>query len=75
MVSVNSLVHKQWTENEKLSYPIIQLPLKLTIGGGASGILKSRIMWIGFVLAGTIDILNGLNFLFPSVPICEILVE
>ena len=68
MVCVNSLVRKQWTENEKLSYPIIQLPLELTVGGGASGILKSRIMWIGFVLAGTIDILNGLNFLFPSVP-------
>ena len=30
MVCINSLVRKQWTEHEKLSYPIIQLPLELT---------------------------------------------
>ena len=68
MVCINSLVRKQWTENEKLSYPIIQLPLELTIGGGTSGILRNRIMWVGFIVAAAIDILNGLNFLFPSVP-------
>ena len=68
MLCINNLVRKQWTENEKLSYPIIQLPLELTIGGGTSGILKNRIMWVGFTIAGVIDILNGLNFLFPSVP-------
>ncbi|MBI1925211.1 hypothetical protein HYR99_13295, partial [Candidatus Poribacteria bacterium] len=65
---INSLVRKQWTEHEKLSYPIIQLPLELTTGGGTSGILTSQMMWLGFGIAGAIDILNGLNFLYPVVP-------
>ena len=68
MVCIDSLVRKQWTENEKLSYPIIQLPLGLTIGGGTSGVLKNRVMWVGFMIASVIDILNGCNFLFPSIP-------
>ncbi|MBI1930083.1 hypothetical protein HYR99_38270, partial [Candidatus Poribacteria bacterium] len=46
MVCINSLVRKQWTEHEKLSYPIIQLPLELTTGGGTSGILTSQMMWL-----------------------------
>lgn len=68
MVCINSIVRRQWTEEEKLSYPIIQLPLELTTGGGITGILKSNIMWIGFGVAGLVDIINGLHFLYPSVP-------
>ena len=74
MVCINALVRRQWTEGEKLSYPIIQLPLELTgtkvpaYGGRATGILTNRVMWIGFALAGVIDITNGLHFLYPSVP-------
>ncbi len=67
MVFINTLVRKQWTEHEKLSYPIIQLPLELT-NVSKTKLLTSRMMWIGFAIAGTIDILNGLHYLFPSVP-------
>ena len=30
MVCINVIIRKQWTENEKLTYPIIQLPLEMT---------------------------------------------
>ncbi|MFB3040825.1 MAG: DUF6785 family protein, partial [Candidatus Poribacteria bacterium] len=66
MVCINVLVRKQWTESEKLSYPIIQLPLHLTDDGNS--LLKNRLMWIGFAVGAGIDILNGLHFLFPVVP-------
>ncbi len=68
MACINSLVRKQWTQNEKLSYPIIQLPLEMTAGGGLTGVLNQKILWLGFFVAGTIDILNGLHHLFPYVP-------
>ena len=68
MLGINLIVRKQWTENEKLSYPIIQLPLEIAAGGGAKGALRSPALWAGFALAGSIDALNGLNFLYPAMP-------
>ena len=68
MLCINIIVRKQWTEHEKLSYPIIQLPLEMTRGGGATGVLGSRLLWLGFGIAAAIDIINGLNYLYPNVP-------
>ena len=68
MLCINVIVRRQWTEQEKLSYPIIQLPLEMTNHGGLSGLMKNKLLWIGFGLAGFIDIVNGLNFLYPTVP-------
>jgi len=66
MACISVIVRKQWTEGEKLSYPIIQLPLYMT--SDKMKFLKSKPMWIGFALAATIDIINGLHFLYPSIP-------
>ena len=66
LVCINTVVRRQWTENEKLAYPIIQLPLELARGG--SGLLGNRALWIGFALAGGMDLLNGLHGLYPTVP-------
>ena len=68
MVCINTLVRKQWTEHEKLSYPIIQLPLELTSTGNRTNLLTNKMMWLGFGIAGAIDILNGLHHLYPNVP-------
>lgn len=66
MLCINTIVRKQWTEMEKLSYPIIQLPLYMT--GEKMSFLKNKAMWIGFALSASMDIINGLHFLYPSVP-------
>ena len=68
MVCINSIIRKQWIETEKLSYPIIQLPLALSTGRETSSILTSKMLWIGFCTAGAIDLINGLNFLYPALP-------
>jgi hypothetical protein len=68
MLCINVLVRRPWTEEEKLSYPIIQLPLALTESGGSSRFFVNRLMWTGFLLAGGLDLLNGLNYLFPYLP-------
>jgi len=71
MFCINSIFRKQWTENEKLSYPIIQLPLAL-VQSERSHILKNRMLWLGFSIAAAMDLLNGIGHLVPSVPIIPV---
>jgi Family of unknown function (DUF6785)/Domain of unknown function (DUF6784) len=61
-----TLVRRQWLQHERLTYPIIQLPLAMVTG--ENRFWRSPAMWSGFALAGGISILNGLNFLLPAVP-------
>lgn len=75
MLCINVIVRRQWTENEKLSYPIIQLPYEITKTGMSKSkkkanatILQNRMFLLGFVLAAFLNILNGLHFHFPSIP-------
>ena len=67
MLCINVIVRKRWTEQEKLSYPIIQLPLEMTNINSAR-FFKNKVLWIGVGVAAGLDILNGLHFLFPTVP-------
>ncbi|MBD3184498.1 hypothetical protein GF312_19600 [Candidatus Poribacteria bacterium] len=66
MLCINTILRKQWTERERLTYPIIQLPLEMT--DDKYKLFKSKLLWIGFSLAAIISIVNFFNFLYPSVP-------
>ncbi len=74
MICVNVIIRKQWTDSERLGYPLVKMPLELTAsqpgGSGVSGIplTKNRLFWGGFLLAATIDAVNSLNYYYPSVP-------
>jgi len=66
MLCINTILRKQWAERERLTYPIIQLPLEMTDAN--SGFFRNKLMWIAFSIAATISIVNFLSFLYPSVP-------
>ena len=66
LLSVTVFLRKQWTENERLNYPIVQLPLALTTN--PKRFFSSPWMWLGFAIAGSAELLNGLSFLFPEIP-------
>jgi len=66
MICINIFIKRQWTQRERLAYPIIQLPLDMTTE--PKRFFKNRLLWIGFAIAGGIDLINGLNFLYPSIP-------
>lgn len=75
MLCLNSLLRYGWTERERLTYPLIQLPLELTSGlaGGLSRsvlppFMKNKLFWIGFLIAGTVDVINSLNLYYPWIP-------
>ena len=50
LLAVTIFLRKQWTENERLNYPIVQLPLALT--SNPKRFFTSPWMWLGFALAG-----------------------
>lgn len=71
MLCINVLLRKQWTDRERLTYPIVQLPFEMACvgpGGQLPPLFRSRLFWIGFALAAAVDLVNSLNLYFPSIP-------
>lgn len=66
MLCINSLMRERWVRQERLSFPILQVPLALT--QPASPVWRSPYLWGAFGVMLTIDLLNGINFLYPAVP-------
>ena len=65
-IGLNMIFRKQWVDVEKLSYPIIQLPLRMT--DTRFDLFQSKILWIGFGLSCSIDLINAFHSLYPTVP-------
>ena len=63
-----TLFRRQWVEEERLTFPLVLLPLQMTDTEAGAAFWKNRWMWIGFVLAGALESVNFLNFLYPSIP-------
>lgn len=72
MLCINALMREHWIHREKLSFPIVQLPVAITQNGGGGPFWKSRWMWAGFAATFLIDMLNGFAFLYPSIPLINI---
>jgi hypothetical protein len=68
MLCINSLMRGAWCQRERLTFPLIQLPVAMAEDGGGGGMWKSRHMWIAFTVMFSIDMLNGLNYLYPNLP-------
>ncbi len=63
---LSAILRKQWTDHERLTYPVVQLPLALIQDPG--GLLRQRLFWIGVTFAGGLDLLSGFARLYPSLP-------
>ncbi len=73
MLCMNVLLRQRWIESERLTYPLVQLPLEMT--DPKLSLYRNRLFWIGFLIAGSIDLINGLAFWFPSVPSIPVRVQ
>jgi hypothetical protein len=69
---MNAIIRKQWADMEKLTFPLVHLPLEMTREAGKGRIynefFRNRIMWIGFLIPMVIHGMNGINNYFPNVP-------
>lgn len=63
---LSELLRKQWIRRERLTFPLVFLPLELSQTDGS--FWRSRWMWLGFAVAALLNLNNGLSHLYPAVP-------
>jgi hypothetical protein len=65
-----SLLRRQWEDNEKLSFPLVQLPLEMAGFGDSRevSLWRNTLMWIGFAFPFAIFSLKGLSVWYPAIP-------
>ena len=71
MISVDVIFRKQWVENEKLPFPLVQ-PAQEMLAGNDEQILprlfKTPLMWLSFGIVFVLVSTSGLNHYFPAIP-------
>jgi hypothetical protein len=70
MLCLNVLLRKRWTSEERLEFPLVQLPLALTEPGAP--LMRQKGFWIGVLLAVVLQGWNGIAALAPVVPMLPI---
>ena len=73
LLSILTLVRKQWIERERLAFPLVQLPMQLVgvveeTGRVIPSFLRNRVLWLGALLPIIVHSINGLHFHFPYFP-------
>jgi hypothetical protein len=75
MISIAVILRKQWVEKEKISYPLVYLPLQMASSGAAnptSDFFKNKLMWMGFAIPFLIGVINGLHNHFNIIPAVQL---
>jgi hypothetical protein len=64
-----AILRRQWVDHEKLSFPLIYLPLEMARDQSApTAFFRNRLTWLGFALPTIIFGVNGLHELMPAIP-------
>jgi len=67
---ISILLRRHWVQEERLTFPIVYLPLQMTEPG--STFFKNKLMWAGFLIPCVLQSLLALNYLYPSVPAVQL---
>lgn len=68
-ISLTLLLYCRWAHQEKLGFPITRMPMEIALGRLN---WRSNSLWCGFVIAASVDMLNHLHHLYPSVPFIKV---
>lgn len=68
MLCLASIARRQWVDRERLSFPIIDLPLAMARENTAGWMIRSPLFLIGFGVTALVMSMNCLSGLFPAVP-------
>ena len=67
------LFYDPWAHGERLSFPLTYLPLELS--NARTTLFQSRLFWISFLGAASLDLWNGLATFYPSLPMVNVKVQ
>ena len=69
---LSTIVRRQWVENEKFSFPLVQLPVQLAEspepGHAFNTLLRSRMLWVAVLIVTCVHTAKGLHLFVPTVP-------
>ncbi len=72
VLALVGMFRHQWAESERLSYPMLYLPLEITGGSSGSargvGFFRNPVMWIGFGIAALYNLINIGHAFVPAIP-------
>jgi hypothetical protein len=72
MICMTVILRKQWMDNERMIYPLVQVPLDIIKGEDAPGVInsffRSRLMWTGFLVTFTLQSMIALHNYYPYLP-------
>ena len=73
LICLSSILHRQWSVHERLTYPMMQLPQNMIEKGEdpmqrIAPFFKDPAMWLGFALPVIFFSSAGLHHFFPAVP-------
>jgi hypothetical protein len=63
---LNSIVRRRWSEEEKLPFPLVALPVHLA--DERAGLLRSPLWWVGLALSAALGLWNEVAGFLPSLP-------
>ena len=70
MISMMVILRRQWNEHERLTYPLVQVPMAVTEEGAGgqrvAPFFKNPVMWIGFAIPAIWGTLHGVHNYFPE---------
>lgn len=70
MMAMMAMLQRQWSEKEKLTYPLLYLPIEITEGLNTRALvvdfLRSPIMWVGFSIAAIYNFGNIVQAFNPG---------
>ena len=74
-LSMITIMHRHWSQGERLPFPLVQLPMEMvesSAGRGAlAGFFTNPVTWVGILLALLYNALNVGNAINPAIPPIE----
>ncbi len=68
MLCLSVIVRRPWVDQERVAFPIIELPVMMVRENNAGALFSNRLLALGFAISSVLLSVNYLSSMYPSVP-------